>query len=160
MSGCGVVNGRTDGRTKGNKDLKCLTDPEFDAESHGDIRLSSFCSPEAIHAYSGLTLAWISMERRPEATFPLRKLRVMPTPMLYALRVMSTHHPTCPKLRGMVCGALRDRGEALGTGVPSGPERVTFVSFTCTLHDSGVLITPNLRHPQPRDAKSLPSSSA
>ena len=48
----------------------------------------------------------------------------MITPMLYTLRMMSTHHPTCPQLSGMACGALRDRGEALLLYNNSGPERV------------------------------------
>ena len=56
--------------------------------------------------------------------FPLQKLHDMVTSMLYALRMMSTHHPTCPQLSGMACGALRDRYGSLGPRGPSGAERV------------------------------------
>ena len=66
------------------------------------------------------------MEGRPEATFPLRKLRVTAMQMLYALRMMSTHHPTCPQLSGMACGVLSDRGEASTSplvGVPAAVAR-------------------------------------
>ena len=56
----------------------------------------------------------------------------MVTPMLYALRMMSTHHPTCPQLSGMACGALRDRGEALYSTLYGGPERAAHGSDVYT----------------------------
>ena len=75
----------------------------------------------------------------------LQKLHEMLAPMLYALRMTSTHHPTCPQLSGMACGALRDRGEALYSTLYGGPERVLIpvhtwygtLDFTLFVHSTG-----------------------
>ena len=44
------------------------------------------------------------------------------TPMSCRHCMVSTHHPTCLKLSGVACGALRDCGEALLIGGKGGSD--------------------------------------
>ena len=68
----------------------------------------------ALGSYS-LTLALVSLREPLTGTFKLHNLHGIITRMLYALRMMSTYHHTCPQLSNMTGGELRNRGEALCT---------------------------------------------
>ena len=78
--------------------------------------------------------AWRRHKRRTQRPF-FRYVSCVAWLCRCLLRVMSTHHPTCPKLRDMVCGALRDRGEALSFQKDGGPERVKLFNTATVKHD-------------------------